>query len=598
MSANPATSAAANPVASPSLYVGDLSPEVTESMLYETFNAIGPVASVRVCRDAATRRSLGYAYVNFHRVDDAGRALEVLNYQLIKDRPMRIMWCHRDPTLRRSGVGNIFVNHLDKATDNKRLNDVFSVFGNILSCKVATKPNGESLGYGFVHFESEEAAQAAISKVNAQYIDSKQVTVALFKSKKERGASRTFTNVFVKNLPGEVAKQQIEELFSKFGQITSSTVTLDKNDSKRAFGFVNFETSEQATAAVEGLNNFEFHGRALYVARAQKRDEREKVLREHFEQRKVERQKKSAGVNLYIKYLADTVDDEKLRVEFAKYGSITSAKVMRDDKGNSRGFGFVCYSVPEEATRAVTEMNGRMLENKPLYVALHQRKEQRRAQLSAQFSARGPMPMQQMYPQQGAPMMYPGMAQRNFMYQQGMGMARGPFRAQQGGVMQMRQPQANINYQLMPAPQMQRMPMQAMAQRGGRPRQVPRQGVPVQGAQAGQRPMNGAVPQQYANQVRPQQRAQQQEQPKQVTPAADQPLTAQLLASTPEMQKQLIGERLFPLIKAQQPELAGKITGMLLEMDNSELLLLLESSAALTEKINEAIAVLESVESQ
>ena len=41
---------------------------------------VGPVASIRVCRDAVTRRSLGYAYVNFHNMVDAERALDTLNY--------------------------------------------------------------------------------------------------------------------------------------------------------------------------------------------------------------------------------------------------------------------------------------------------------------------------------------------------------------------------------------------------------------------------------------------------------------------------------------------------------------------------------------
>merc|ERR1719384_1584474 len=70
-------------------------------------------------------------------------------------------------------------------------------------------------------------------------------------------------------------------------------------------------------------------------------------------------------------------------------------------------------------------------------------------------------------------------------------------------------------------------------------------------------------------------------------------LTVTALASAPEEQKkQMIGERLFPRIKTKQPQLAGKITGMLLEMDNGELLHLLESPAALDEKIEEALQVL------
>lgn len=609
------TATTTTPFPSASLYVGDLAPEVSEGLLFEIFNAVGPVASLRVCRDAATRRSLGYAYVNFHRFEDAERALDILNFTNIRNRPCRIMWSHRDPSLRKSGAGNIFVKNLAKTIDNKTLYDTFSAFGNILSCKVSMNSKRESLGYGFVHYENEEAARNAIERVNGMIIADRQVVVQPFKSKKDRGAfdKSKFTNVYVKNLPEDLDKNELDTLFGRFGEITSSMASFNDDGKSRGFGFVNFANADQATAAVETLNGSELRGRKLYVARAQKREERERELRDRFEQLKTERQKKYAGVNLYIKNLGDGIDDDRLRTEFAKFGDITSSRVMRDAGNKSRGFGFVCFTTPEEATKAVTEMNGKMVENKPLYVALAQRKEVRRAQLEAQYAARGNkmgggMPQQMGFPQ-GAPMgFYPpqGMPPRMMYPPQHMGgggggMPRGRWPQAQGGRQMIVPP---MGYMTMPQGAQGAPGNVANGGRGGgrgagRP-QAGRQNPQAQGGRGQQnykfttqvrnsRDVANSVAQNASSNVTGT--------PQPLLLSTQAPLTIQDLARAPEdQQKQMIGERLFPLIQQVQPDLAGKITGMLLEMDNGELLHLLESADARSEKIQEALTVLNSQE--
>jgi polyadenylate-binding protein len=104
------------PVASSLLYVWDLLPEVNEAALFDVFNSIGLVASVRVCRDEITRRSLGCAFVNFQNSVDglfisisvislhlvvAKRAIETMNFEPIQGQNCRIMWCQRDSDVRR-----------------------------------------------------------------------------------------------------------------------------------------------------------------------------------------------------------------------------------------------------------------------------------------------------------------------------------------------------------------------------------------------------------------------------------------------------------------------------------------------------------------
>uniref|UniRef100_A0A4W6DXQ8 Polyadenylate-binding protein n=1 Tax=Lates calcarifer TaxID=8187 RepID=A0A4W6DXQ8_LATCA len=574
-----------------SLYVGDLHQDVTEAMLYEKFSPAGAILSIRVCRDMITRRSLGYAYVNFQQPADAERALDTMNFDVIKGRPVRIMWSQRDPSLRKSGVGNIFIKNLDKSIDNKALYDTFSAFGNILSCKVVCDENG-SKGYGFVHFETQEAAERAIEKMNGMLLNDRKVFVGRFKSRKEREAelgarAKEFTNVYIKNFGEDMDDEKLRELFSKYGNAMSIRVMTDDNGKSRGFGFVSFERHEDAQKAVDEMNGKEMNGKLIYVGRAQKKVERQTELKRKFEQMKQDRMTRYQGVNLYVKNLDDGIDDERLRKEFSPFGTITSAKVMMEG-GRSKGFGFVCFSSPEEATKAVTEMNGRIVATKPLYVALAQRKEERQAHLTNQY-------MQRMASvRAGAKPTIPQAQNRAAYYPAAGQMAQlrpSPRWTTQGVRPQREYPSISVVYLLsFPCVDIS-VPLLAAAQTMG-----PR---PATAAAAAATPVRGVPQYKYAAGVRnPQQHMTAQPQVTMQQPAVhvqgQEPLTASMLAAAPpQEQKQMLGERLFPLIQNMHPSLAGKITGMLLEIDNSELLHMLESPESLRSKVDEAVAVLQ-----
>uniref|UniRef100_A0A8C7FJV4 Polyadenylate-binding protein n=1 Tax=Oncorhynchus kisutch TaxID=8019 RepID=A0A8C7FJV4_ONCKI len=564
-------------------------------MLYQKFSPAGPITSIRVCRDVITRRSLGYAYINFQQPADAECALDTMNYEVLKGRPIRIMWSQRDPGLRKSGVGNIFIKNMDESIDNKALYDTFSAFGNILSCKVVCDENG-SKGYGFVHFETQEAANRAIDTMNGMLLNDRKVFVGHFKSHKERQAefgakAMKFTNVYIKNFGDDYSDEKLQEVFSAFGRTLSVRVMMDERGRSRGFGFVNYENHEDAQRAVEEMNGKELvPGRVLYVGRAQKRMERQGELKRKFELIKQERIHRYQGVNLYVKNLDDGLDDEKLRKEFAPYGTITSAKVMTDG-GHSKGFGFVCFSSPEEATKAVTEMNGRIVATKPLYVALAQRKEERKAILTNKYMQRTmPGPVIDSYQQAGYYMSaVPQPPSRTFYNPNPASTMRTsprwaaqPPRPQGESAVPRRAstPISTVRQASTQAPRIinytQRMANIGTQTAGGR---AGMSGGMVRGTQykysSGVRNLHAAGNLQIMEPA--------------VHVRGQEPLTASMLAAAPLMeQKQLLGERLYPLIHGFHPNLAGKITGMLLEIDNSELLHMLESPESLHSKVRQA----------
>lgn len=539
-----------------SIYVGDLDPNVQEEQLSELFKDVGTVLSIRICRDIVTRRSLGYGYVNFQSAADAEKAMQTLNYTPVGNKSIRLMWQQRDPALRYSGNGNIFIKNLKPEMDHKALHDLFASFGAILSAKVITDDKGESRRYGFVHFKDEDAASKAIVQMNGETPSGWEdaLFVANFIRRNARIAAliQNFTNVYIKHVLPSVDRDEIEKFFSKFGGITSAAA---KKDNKgRMFAFCNFETHDHALQAIEALHDKPVDGltnpgEGLYIQRAQSRSERLIELRAKYMQRQ------GLGNNLYVRNFDISFTDENLRELFKGFGEIQSCRVMKDEKGAPRGFGFVSFSNPEQANQALREMNGRMLNGKPLIVNIAQRRDHRISMLQVQFQQR----MQAMLHR--LPLM--------------------PFVAHASGG---RIAPGNYN-QMVP---------QGRTMRGRRGRSRPTQNQTLP-------PIHQGRDVQYVQVQKTGSPGQQARTPPQA--AQEEPLTPplgpldaeELMNMSEEDRMHALGERLFVKVCAiTNEDQAPKITGMFLEIPPLEALALLNDDAKLHAKVDEALCVLAS----
>ncbi|KAI8097056.1 polyadenylate binding protein [Halteromyces radiatus] len=618
-----------------SLYVGELDSTVDEAMLMDIFSAIGPVENIRICRDAITNRSLGYAYVNFCTEIDGARAVQTLNYTLIKGKPCRIMWTQNENNNNKSKImtGNIFIKNLDPLVTTKSLLDTFSLYGHITSCKIVTDERGRSKGYGFVHYDTTDSAERAINHVNGMTLYDREIFVGHHIPKQERiqrmeEAKQRYTNVYVKNLVADITEEELKELFGGFGQIASVLIQRDEHGISRGFGFVNFERHEDAEKAVSQMHATEYIGKRLFVSRAQKRSEREEELRKQHDQSRHEKSSKYHGVNLYVKNLADDMDDEILKDLFSKFGTITSAKIMRDEKtSQSKGFGFVCFTTPDEASKAVAEMNGETIMNKTIYVALAQKKEDRRHQLEAQMSHQRsqlmhlqqpfvPVPINYMntgpiyydpyphsYPQPGVmtprPMRWnhppPTMMKQGYM--------TGPLQYPSYNNLAQHIPRPphhiyDSNGHMSPPPPPPPPPSSSSTSITTQPSASMHSMTTTSSSSPTSRPTRRSS-ETITNQIDDIDTNNDAIRANVDQNVDESELTMEKLSEYPlEMQKQMLGERIYKVVNTKYAMISGKVTGMLLEMDVEDLVYLIKHNTLLEEKMQEAVAVLEQHQQQ
>ncbi|KAG8219985.1 polyadenylate-binding protein [Butyriboletus roseoflavus] len=277
------------------LYVGNLSPRVTEYMLTEIFAVAGPVQHVKIIPDRNYQHGgLNYGFVEYLDMRAAETALQTLNGRKIFDTEIRVNWAYQGQQNKEDTTGHyhVFVGDLSPEVNDEVLAKAFSAFGTLSDARVMWDMNsGKSRGYGFLAFRDKTDAEQAIATMNGEWLGSRAIRVN-WANQKTQGASAPpprpagtlgtapapinfqggplsyeavvqqtpsyNTTVYVGNLVPYCTQADLIPLFQSIGYLSEIRMQAD-----RGFAFVKLDTHEHAAMAIVQLQGQMVHGRPI-----------------------------------------------------------------------------------------------------------------------------------------------------------------------------------------------------------------------------------------------------------------------------------------------------------------------------------------------
>ena len=356
------------------LHIGDLDPSVTEADVYTAFKNFASTISFISIRRDPKQGTTGSAKIQFNSPDAAKNARKEMNGELIKGRHIMVADFNRE--YKNKASSNVFVKNFSEEVTARDLELEFSVCGHIISSKISYDQAGKSRRYGFIQFDSAEAASKAALK-NDQEWKGEKLKVEHFLPRDQRESLFSHSNLHVCGFSQETTKTQLDALFSSFGEITSSIIQSKQvRDELKIFGFVNFKEASSADAAKSGLNGREELGGILKVQPHMSKYARAQYLKSEFKKR----QEKWKQTNLVFNKLPPSVTEQNLRQLCQEYGNITSIKILFKSNVHFQdgapvheqiptGTGFVNFENAESAERAQKALNRTQFEKQSVFVS-------------------------------------------------------------------------------------------------------------------------------------------------------------------------------------------------------------------------------------
>lgn len=174
--------------------------------------------------------------------------------------------------------GNLFVGNLSWNVDEEWLKSEFEKFGELLSLRIVTdKDTGRSRGFGYVEFVNPEDAAKALQEMSGQQIDGRRLNVDTA-AKRSEGAEnsnkrqKTFGDsqsepsetLFVANIAFDADEDMIGQAFGEHGTVTAVRLPKDiETDRPKGYGYVQFASVSEATAALEAMKGAAIGGRPV-----------------------------------------------------------------------------------------------------------------------------------------------------------------------------------------------------------------------------------------------------------------------------------------------------------------------------------------------
>ncbi|CAF0863667.1 unnamed protein product [Didymodactylos carnosus] len=158
------------------VYIGSINFELNEQMLKQAFQPFGPVKSVSLTFDPVTNRHKGFAFLEYELPEAAQLAIEQMNGVILGGRNIKVGRPSNMPqaqpiidqlTEEAKNYNRIYVASIHAELTEPDIQSVFEAFGKIRTAALAKDPQtGKHKGYGFIEYDSIQAAQDAINSMN------------------------------------------------------------------------------------------------------------------------------------------------------------------------------------------------------------------------------------------------------------------------------------------------------------------------------------------------------------------------------------------------------------------------------------------------